>query len=70
MFLLTKGYNNTVMKKTTSSPKDKDNTKKGYNEKNPGEPQGAFPPASDTHKSEKEEPKSNAADKKKKEEAD
>ena len=56
------------MKKAHSNPQTSDSTKKGYNEKNPAEPQGAFPPASADHKARKEDTKSNAADKKKKEE--
>ena len=48
-------------------PAVKDVTKKGYNEKNPGQPQGAFPPDSATHQLKKGETKSNAAAKKAKE---
>lgn len=55
------------MKKQAPAPKD-NGTKKGYNEKNPGQPQGAFPPASDAHRP-KDPIKSNSADKKSKEEA-
>ena len=55
------------MKKTHTSPGESTETKKGYNEKNPGEPGGAFPPASGNQKPKKEEIKSNAADKKTKE---
>jgi hypothetical protein len=57
------------MKKTYTSSKESTDTKKGYNEKNPGEPQGAFPPASGKHKPKKEDIKSNAADKKAKEDS-
>ena len=46
------------MKKTTESP-----VKKGYNEKNPTEPQGAFLPAASKQKA-KQAPRSNTADKK------
>ena len=53
------------MKKEPLAPKDND-TKKGYNEKNPGQPQGAFPPASDEQQP-KDPVKSNKADKKAKE---
>jgi len=53
------------MKKTAPSPKGTDRTKKGYNEKNPGQPEGAFPPGN--HKTKKQDIKSNAADKKAKE---
>jgi hypothetical protein len=42
--------------------------KKGYNEKNPGQSQGAFPPASD-NQSKKDDNKSNAVDRKRKEES-
>ena len=55
------------MKKVTNIPENDPSTKKGYNEKNPGQPHGAFPPASDEHTPKKDEPKSNTADKKKKE---
>jgi len=55
------------MKKTHLSPKNIASTKKGYNEKNPGQPEGAFPPASANHKPDKKEIKSNTADKKAKE---
>lgn len=55
------------MKKQTASPKPADSTKKGYNEKNPGQPEGAFPPASHSHPPKKQDTKSNAADKKAKE---
>jgi hypothetical protein len=55
------------MKKEQSAPKD-NGAKKGYNEKNPGQPQGAFPPASDDQKP-KAPIKSNTADKKGKEDA-
>ena len=55
------------MKKQHPAPKD-NGTKKGYNEKNPGQPQGAFPPASDDQPP-KEPVKSNKADKKAKEDA-
>jgi hypothetical protein len=55
------------MKKTNLSPKDNAVTKKGYNEKNPGQPQGAFPPASGNYKPGKKEIKSNTAGKKAKE---
>jgi len=55
------------MKKNHTSPRESAETKKGYNEKNPGESQGAFPPASGKHKPKKEDIKSNAADKKAKE---
>ena len=55
------------MKKEHPAPKD-NGTKKGYNEKNPGQPQGAFPPASDEQQP-KDPIKSNKADKKTKEEA-
>ena len=54
------------MKETAASDKN-GAAKKGYNEKNPGQPQGAFPPASRVDETGKKEPKSNAADKKKKE---
>jgi hypothetical protein len=47
-------------KKTTGS------IKKGYNEENPGQPQGAFPPGSN-QESKKTSSKSNTADKKAKE---
>lgn len=40
---------------------------KGYNEKNPGQPQGAFPPDSDKQPAKRETTKSTAADKKNKE---
>ena len=55
------------MKKQTTKPASAADTKKGYNEKNPGQPEGAFPPANHQHRPLKEEPKSNAADKKAKE---
>ncbi len=55
------------MSKQPAKPKTTDTTKKGYNEKNPGDPQGAFPPANTEHPQKKEEPKSNAAAKKSKE---
>jgi len=55
------------MKKTTAKPQGSTKTKKGYNEKNPGQPQGAFPPASDRQQR-KDNIKSNTADKKAKEE--
>ena len=55
------------MEKTHSSPKKNTSTKKGYNEKNPGQPEGAFPPASANHKPDKKEIRSNTADKKAKE---
>jgi hypothetical protein len=51
----------------TAAPVKSGTTKKGYNEKNPGQPQGAFPPASGTLTPGKKDNKSNAADKKKKE---
>lgn len=43
--------------------KDDTSVKTGYNEKNPSEPQGAFPPASD-QQGKKDKPQSNTADKK------
>jgi hypothetical protein len=43
-------------------------TKKGYNEKNPGEQEGAFRPASHSQVRKDEPGKSNAVDKKRKEE--
>ena len=55
------------MKKEQPAPKDNE-TNKGYNEKNPGQPQGAFPPASDDQKP-KSPIKSNTAAKKQKEDA-
>ena len=55
------------MKKTPVTTTANSATKKGYNEKNPGEPQGAFPPASKDHDPVKEDIKSNTADKKRKE---
>lgn len=55
------------MKKATHTPENNPATKKGYNEKNPGQPHGAFPPASNEHNPKKEETKSNTADKKQKE---
>jgi len=55
------------MGKTHSSSKSSTSTKKGYNEKNPGQPEGAFPPAAANHKPDKKEIKSNTADKKAKE---
>ncbi|MEO6314786.1 MAG: hypothetical protein ABIU63_04710 [Chitinophagaceae bacterium] len=55
------------MEKKPPSPKNDESVKKGYNEHNPGQPQGTFPPASDNHPP-AEDTKSNAADKKAKEE--
>jgi hypothetical protein len=55
------------MKKTKHTPESTSSTKKGYNEKNPGQPQGAFPPASNKQNTQKEKAKSNTADKKQKE---
>jgi hypothetical protein len=55
------------MKKINQTVKDNSATKRGYNEKNPGQSQGAFPPASAKHQADKNEIKSNAADKKAKE---
>ena len=55
------------MKKKYTSSTENTGTKRGYNEKNPGESQGAFPPDSHKHKPRKEDIKSNAADKKAKE---
>lgn len=59
--------NNAIMKKEQPAPKD-DGVKKGYNEKNPGQPQGAFPPAADGQQL-KIPVKSTVADKKAKEDA-
>ncbi|MEO5683962.1 MAG: hypothetical protein ABIQ88_15075 [Chitinophagaceae bacterium] len=56
------------MKKKEPLPKDNPGTKKGYNEKNPGQPQGAFPPESHEKNSVNPDIKSNAAEKKAKEE--
>jgi len=53
------------MKKQSAGRGDS-SAKKGYNEKNPGQSQGAFPPASHDQ-SRKGSNKSNAADKKQKE---
>ncbi|MEO5592058.1 MAG: hypothetical protein ABIR15_22895 [Chitinophagaceae bacterium] len=55
------------MKKTQPAGKENLATKKGYNEINPGQPEGAFSPASHNQKPKKDELKSNAADKKAKE---
>jgi len=54
------------MKKRRSSPGNSAGTKKGYNEHNPGQPHGAFPPASNDQEP-TEKIKSNTADKKEKE---
>ncbi|MEP6748162.1 MAG: hypothetical protein ABJB86_10590 [Bacteroidota bacterium] len=54
------------MKNEKLSAGDSSNEKKGYNEKNPGQPEAAFPPDSLTV-SAKKNVKSNTADKKKKE---
>jgi hypothetical protein len=54
------------MTKTITANEADDKTKKGYNEKNPGQRQGAFQPDS-AHEGPAEEVKSNAADKKAKE---
>jgi len=53
------------MNKQTESSKEQGETKKGYNEKNPAQPEGPFAPASDSSQP-TEEVKSNTADKKKK----
>ncbi|MFT3936460.1 MAG: hypothetical protein QM726_22725 [Chitinophagaceae bacterium] len=44
-----------------------DRLKKGYNEKNPGQPQGAFPPDAASQRPKTKDLKSNTADKKSKE---
>jgi hypothetical protein len=54
------------MKKTAITNEPEDSTKKGYNEKNPGQRQGAFQPDSADEKP-AQQVKSNAADKKAKE---
>ena len=46
--------------------KEKSSVKRGYNEKNPGQPEGAFPPDAASERPHKDL-KSNAADKKDKE---
>jgi len=46
-----------------------DRLKKGYNEKNPGQSQGAFPPDAASQRPKTKEIKSNAADKKVKEDS-
>jgi len=56
------------MKKSTPKEAAGDKMKKGYNEKNPGESQGAFRP--DAHQQPgKRDTKSNTADKKKKQDS-
>ena len=54
------------MKKTFTPVKEKSSVKRGYNEKNPGQPEGAFPPDAASERPHKDL-KSNAADKKDKE---
>jgi len=54
------------MKRINPPVDDKTTTKKGYNEKNPGQPGGAFPPAAADEKPQHDR-KSNTADKKSKE---
>jgi hypothetical protein len=56
------------MKKQPSEAINSNKVKKGYNEKNPGQSQGAFPPASD-HQSKKDNNRSNTVDKKAKEDS-
>ena len=56
------------MKKQPSGHTNNSKVKKGYNEKNPGQSQGAFPPASHAQPP-KDSPKSNTADKKEKEDS-
>ncbi len=55
------------MKKHSSMLPGSHAVKKGYNEMNPGQPEGAFPPSSATQPTNKKATKSNAADKKAKE---
>ena len=57
------------MKKEETTAGNSNTIKKGYNEENPGQPEGAFPPASDQEEK-KTSTKSNAADKKTKEDQD
>jgi len=52
--------------KKQSADRGDNRIKKGYNEKNPGQSRGAFPPASNDQ-SPKDSGKSNTADKKQKE---
>ncbi len=56
-----------MKKKEPEMPHDA-KTKNGYNEKNPGQPHGAFPPASAGEPVHKGKIKSTTADKKEKEE--
>ena len=51
------------MKKVTPSTKNPSIVKRGYNEKNPGQAQGAFPPSAASQQP-AADAKSNAADKK------
>jgi hypothetical protein len=55
------------MKKAKPSQEKNSTVKKGYNEKNPGQPEGAFLPASHAQQPTKNTTKSNTADKKEKE---
>lgn len=57
------------MKKSPIVTTDNKNDKKGYNEHNPGQPQGAFPPASAKQQPSNDKIKSNTADKKAKEDS-
>lgn len=58
------------MKKADLSGKTNKSTKNGYNEKNPAQPEGAFPPASGMQHPKRAALKSNTADKKSKEDTD